>query len=98
MPGLRMVWDALDKFNIDNAKWVPYWRNPDSPADRKILISSWERDNEKLMILFNTSYQAETVILNNYSDIQDTLDNDKNVPSQINMPPRTSRLLKVKRK
>ena len=98
MPGLRMVWDALDKFNIDNAEWVPYWRNPDSPADRKILISSWERDNEKLMILFNTSYQAETVILNNYSDIQDTLDNDKNVPSQINMPPRTSRLLKVKRK
>ncbi len=39
MPGLRMIWDVLDKFNIDNALWTPYWRNPDSPANSGILLS-----------------------------------------------------------
>ena len=97
MPGLRMIWDVLDKFNIDNALWTPYWRNPDSPANSGILLSSWETGNEKLLVLFNSSYQTENISLNKYSQIQDTLDEYKNINPQISMKPRSFRLLKVKK-
>jgi hypothetical protein len=90
-----MVWDVLDGFAVDNALFVPYWRNRLSQETGRILVSSWERGNEKLLVLFNSSYQEEKIVLGKYALILDTLDNNKSIAPEISMPPRSFKLLKV---
>lgn len=53
MPGLRMVWDTLDRFGVDQAVWTPYWRNPLSGGPEGVLVSSWKRGTRLLLVLFN---------------------------------------------
>ncbi len=99
MPGMRMVWDALDRFGADQAVWTPYWRNPLSDGQDGILISSWERDSNLLLVVFNSAYTEREVRLDALSGrrITDCLDAGKETGTKLVLPARGFRLLLVRR-
>ena len=57
------VWRGLDRFGIDGARWVPYWRNQthvrDAP-DRDIRVSLWERPSQVLLVVSNLKREPQT--------------------------------------
>ena len=58
LAGLRLVWDALEEFGIDDegTAWLPYWRNPRSRYPDGVIVSSWLRKDAELLAVFNPSY------------------------------------------
>jgi hypothetical protein len=63
MPGLRMVWDILDQFGVGKAEWTPYWRNNLSAYPDGVIVSSWQRGNRKMLVVFNPAYKSQTLNL-----------------------------------
>ncbi len=101
LAGLRLVWDAMDRFGVDkpDASWTPYWRNPASkyPNDG-VAVSSYERDGKFLLVIFNVAYEEKSYDLGRWSGrvIRDTLNNYAEVPAKaLKMPSRGFRLLQV---
>ncbi|NMA43539.1 MAG: hypothetical protein GX946_09190 [Oligosphaeraceae bacterium] len=62
LAGLRMVWDVLVNFGAyeNNTEWVPYWRHPQSQYPGGVIISEWRRDKQRLLLVFNPYYEAQT--------------------------------------
>ena len=95
MPGLRMVWDTLDRFGVDQAVWTPYWRNPLSGGPEGVLVSSWKRGTRLLLVLFNPAQTERQIRFDALKSrrITDCLNNGNRVGEQITVPKRGFRLL-----
>lgn len=97
MPGLRMVWEVMDKFCTEGAEFIPYWRNPELQADSPVLISRWKKNRKELLVCFNPSYRPAAFRLNGYSSIRDTLNGNRSLPSEIKIPARGFYLLQAEK-
>ena len=40
------IWRAVDKFDIENSDWKPYWENGALPEESKIKVSYYESKGE----------------------------------------------------
>jgi hypothetical protein len=57
---VAQVWRAFEQFGVDEAQWIPYWRD-DSPARaaaRGILVSLYRRDGRALLVVSNLRNSA----------------------------------------
>ena len=98
MPGLRMVWDVLDAFDVDNAEWTPYWRNPYSEKDSPVLISSWKKGKKELLVCFNPLYKEAAFTLNTKGQIKEVLETGKTLKPEIKIKSRGFMILEVTHK
>ena len=100
LPGLRIVWDIIDQFGIAKAEWVPYWRNELSSYPDGIIVSSWQRQNRRLLVIFNPAYEPRILDLrklkNCHMTDQITGKEWKNI--QTTIEPRGFKLLLVENK
>lgn len=56
------IWRAMDRFNVADAKWLPYWTNPPATADDvDTKISAWARDGKALLFVSHLSRKPATV-------------------------------------
>ena len=101
IPGLMLVWNALDKFGIDSqeTQWIPYWRNKWSEYPKGVAISSYKRGNQELLVIFNQHNKTQRLnpaIFKNRQVI-DTITGKvlKQAPTEIKK--RDFRLLKLKK-
>ena len=93
----KMVWDVLEAFGADekDSVWIPYWRNPLSAYPEGAAVSSWERNGEKLLVVYNVAYSPVTVELPCDAEYYDTLREEKH-PAVFELAGRSLRLLSVK--
>ena len=101
IPGLMLVWNALDKFGIDSpeTQWIPYWRNKWSEYPKGVAISSYKRGGEELLVIFNQhekNKRLNPAIFKN-CQVVDTITGKvlKQAPTEIKK--RDFRLLKLKK-
>ena len=87
----------LEAFGADekDSVWTPYWRNPLSAYPEVAAVSSWERNGEKLLVVYNVSYSPVTVELPCDAEYYDTLREEKH-PAGFELAGRSLRLLSVK--
>ena len=52
---VRVILDALEDFGFDapDTRWTPYFRNPRSPYPDGVAVSTWEREGQILLAIFN---------------------------------------------
>lgn len=56
---MSKIWRIIDDFSIDKAEWIPYYKNRSINAtNKKVCISYYEYNNEKLVFISNLSENA----------------------------------------
>ena len=62
---MSRVWKIFDEYNLDNAKFIPYYENIDiTIAEKDAFISLYESDNEKIAVVCDLVDGREFITLN----------------------------------
>lgn len=75
---MSKVWKIFDKYNLDNAKFIPYYENTDlTIAEDDAFISLYESQNEKIAVVCDLVEGRETITLkcSDYNSVEELLTN-----------------------
>ncbi len=80
LPGQIPAWQALEDFGIEaeDCTFVPYFANTRNCYPENVAVSSYQRGNRELLLIFNPAYESKIIpekVFDGLSSLQDELGN-----------------------